>query len=230
MTVLIPIVRSSAKRSRIPPLTMSLRWITPSTRDPSATTSGVAPPLAIRSTLARTLSSNAPPRDVTNASTASAAPFRICRPSRFTPLMRVWAENGTNVAPMDCTSRPRRPYFSFASTTMLRPSGVSSAREASWAASASSFSRTPAAGTNAVACRLPRVMVPVLSRRSTSTSPAASTARPEVAITFAWIIRSIPAIPMAERRPPIVVGMRHTSSATSTVTLTGRPCPATFTE
>ena len=42
-------------------------------------------------------------------------------------------------------SRPRMPYFSFASTTMERPSGVSSASEASCAASASSCSVTPGA-------------------------------------------------------------------------------------
>ena len=36
----------------------------------------------------------------------------------------------------------------------------------------------PSAGMKAVACRLPSVMVPVLSSSSTSTSPAASTARP----------------------------------------------------
>ena len=35
------------------------------------------------------------------------------------------------------------------------------------------------------ACRLPSVIVPVLSSSSTSTSPAASTARPEVAMTLA---------------------------------------------
>ena len=60
--------------------------------------------------------------------------------SRSTPLIRVCAVNGTNVAPSSSTSRPRRPYFSLASTTMLRPSGVSSASDASWAASARSRS------------------------------------------------------------------------------------------
>ena len=109
---------------------------------------------------------------------------------------------------------------------MLRPSGVSSAREASWAASASSRSLTPGVGKNSVACRLPSVMVPVLSRSSTSTSPAASTARPDMAMTFFWIIRSMPAMPMADRSAPIVVGIRQTSKATSTVTVTGRPWPA----
>ena len=83
---------------------------------------------------------------------------------------------------------------------------------------------TPGAGMNAVAWRLPSVIVPVLSSSSTSTSPAASTARPDVAITLAWIIRSMPAMPIADSRPPIVVGIRHTSSATSTVTVTGVPC------
>ncbi len=65
--------------------------------------------------------------------------------------------------------------------------------------------------------RLPKVMVPVLSSSSVSTSPAASTARPEVAITLKRIRRSMPAMPMAESRPPIVVGIRQTSSAISTV-------------
>ena len=87
----------------------------------------------------------------------------------------------------------------------------------------------PGAGRNAVACRLPSVMVPVLSSSSTSTSPAASTARPLVAMMFAWIIRSMPAMPMAESSPPIVVGMRQTSSATSTVIVTGVPLPAAAT-
>ena len=40
-------------------------------------------------------------------------------------------------------------------------------------------------------------------------------------MTFAWIIRSMPAMPIAESSPPIVVGMRQTSSATSTVIVTG---------
>ena len=66
--------------------------------------------------------------------------------------------------------------------------------------------------------RLPRVIVPVLSRSIVSTSPAASTARPLMGITLWRMRRSMPAIPMAERRPPIVVGMRQTRRATITVT------------
>ena len=51
ITVRMPIARSCAKRSRMPPLTMSFRWMTPSARVPSATTSGVPPARAIRSTI-----------------------------------------------------------------------------------------------------------------------------------------------------------------------------------
>src|SRR6266542_1557849 len=226
MMVLMPIRRSSANRSRIPPLTMSLSWMTPRTLGPSATTSGVAPAFAIVSTVLRMSAGTTPPSCLMWASIASAAPFRTWRPFMFTPLMRVCAAKGTKVAPSFWMSRSRIPYFSLARTTMLRPSGVSSAREASCAASARSRSAIPGAGKNCVAWRLPRVMVPVLSRRRTSTSPAASTARPDMAMTFFWIMRSIPAIPIADSRAPIVVGMRQTSRATRTVTVTGFPCPA----
>ena len=37
----------------------------------------------------------------------------------------------------------------------------------------------------------------------------------------------MPAIPMAGSSPPMVVGMRHTSKATSTVMETAVPCPLT---
>ena len=133
------------------------------------------------------------------------------------PLIRVCAVNGTKVAFISCSSRPRMPKL-FASTTIERPSGVSSASEASCAASASSCSVTPpGAGQNFAAWRLPSVIVPVLSSSSTSTSPAASIARPDVATTLAWIMRSMPAMPIADSSPPIVVGIRQTSRATSTV-------------
>ena len=66
--------------------------------------------------------------------------------------------------------------------------------------------------------RLPSVMVPVLSSSSTSTSPAASTARPLVAMTLRRMSRSMPLMPMALNKPPMVVGIRQTSSAISTGT------------
>ena len=55
------------------------------------------------------------------------------------------------------------------------------------------------------------VIVPVLSNSNVSISPAVSTALPDLVITLARSARSIPAIPIAERSPPIVVGIRHTN-------------------
>ena len=102
----------------------------------SATTSGVPPSRAIPSTIVPSGSGTEPPRSSIQRRTASPAPLRIERPSSSTPLMRVCALNGTSVAP--ASSRSRRPYRSFASTTIERPSGVSSARLESCAASARS--------------------------------------------------------------------------------------------
>ncbi len=53
------------------------------------------------------------------------------------------------------------------------------------------------------------------------TSPAASTARPDIASTLRCTSRSMPAMPIAERSAPIVVGMRQTSRAMSTGMLAG---------
>ncbi len=98
--------------------------------------------------------------------------------------MHVCAEKGMNSGFKWPNSRPRRLYFSFARTTIERPSGVSSAKDASCAAFARSASGTLEQGRNIVASRLPSVMVPVLSNSRTSTSPDASTARPDMAMTF----------------------------------------------
>jgi len=135
--------------------------------------------------------------------------------------MRVMAEKGIKAA--EGSSSSDNPYRSLASKTIERPSGVSSGRLESRAARATSRSSTPVSGTKRVACRLPSVMVPVLSKSSTSTSPAASTARPLMASTLRCTRRSMPAMPMAERSPPMVVGIRHTSSAISVVTETASP-------
>ncbi len=84
---------------------------------------------------------------------------------------------------------------------------------------AASFASIPIAVMISTAWRLPNVIVPVLSSNSVSTSPAASTARPLMAKTLRCITRSIPAMPIAESKPPIVVGMRQTSNAIRIVTL-----------
>ena len=68
---------------------------------------------------------------------------------------------------------------------------------------------------NSAAWRLPSVIVPVLSSSSTSTSPEASTARPDSASTLRRTRRSMPAMPIADSSAPIVVGISATSSAIS---------------
>ena len=60
----------------------------------------------------------------------STAPLRIQRSPTSTPLMRVCAVKGMKFAWRSAIASPR-PYSSLASTTIERPSGVSSAREAS---------------------------------------------------------------------------------------------------
>ena len=69
-------------------------------------------------------------------------------------------------------------------------------------------------------------MVPVLSSSSEFTSPAASTALPLIASTLCCITRSMPAMPMADSSPPMVVGIKQTSNETSTATLGTVPAPA----
>ena len=51
MMVRMPMRRSSAKRSRMPPLTMSLSWMTPSSLPSLATASGVPPAFEISSAM-----------------------------------------------------------------------------------------------------------------------------------------------------------------------------------
>ena len=65
-----------------------------------------------------------------------------------------------------------------------------------------------------MACRFPMVMVPVLSSSRVFTSPAASTARPDMASTLRCTSRSMPAMPIADSSAPIVVGISATSRAT----------------
>ncbi len=135
--------------------------------------------------------------------------------------MRVCAVKGTSVA---CpTSRSRTPKRCLASTTIERPSGVSSARLASCAADASRDSSTPASGRKSEAWRLPSVIVPVLSSSNVEQSPAASTARPDKASTLCCTSRSMPAMPIAESSAPIVVGIRHTSNAIRMITSCSAP-------
>ena len=149
ITVRRPIRRSRSKRSAMPGLRMSSSTTMPAMRLPSLTSSGVAP-------LAATLGHGAfEPRRARSpfcCSTwrriASGAPLRICRPSgRSTPLIRVWAVKGMNRAPAGTARSPSRPCRALGrrcrrrrslwnKSTMLLPSGVSSAAEARAARSA----------------------------------------------------------------------------------------------
>ena len=111
ITVRMPMARKRAKRSLMPPLTMSLRWMTPSTRLPSATASGVPPASPMR-VGDRRRARRAPCRPAPRRARRPRRP-RPCgstRPSRSQPLMRVCARERDEVrARAACTSRPRRP-------------------------------------------------------------------------------------------------------------------------
>ena len=141
MMVLMPICRSSAKRSRMPPLTMSRSSMTPSARRPSATTIGVAPVRAIVSTDSLTL------RGPGAALLLDELADRVGR-----AFAQAGGRRGRR---RSCASAPRtcgtcatwrRDRARAAGTSAWRarrcerPSGVSSASEASCAASASSCS------------------------------------------------------------------------------------------
>ena len=130
--------------------------------------------------------------------------------------MRVRAEKSIAVA-LEGSNGRTAPSFS-ASRTIERPSGVWSKQLEPSATMANSFTVRPDTGRNSSAKRLPIVIVPVLSRMRVLTSPQASTARPDVAITLNWATRSIPAIPIALSKPPMVVGISATSRATSITT------------
>ena len=170
------------------------------------------------STMPSTLGGTSPPsaRDVTPRS-ASAAPLRIRAAVEVARRSCASArEKGTNCAPSVAPARGRAGRT--APWPGRRSSGPRASRRPGTPAARRRRARsaaTPGAGTNSVAMRLPSVMVPVLSSSSMSTSPAASTARPLIAMTLCWMQRGpCPAMPMADSRPPMVVGIRQTSSAT----------------
>ncbi len=138
--------RKRAKRSLMPPLTTSLRWMTPSTRvavgDGERRAARVADACRPRR---RARAGIAPPeRAHVRARRRRPRPCGCARPSRSQPLMRVCAREGDEVR-ADARRRRGRAgrSCSLTSTTIERPSGVSSARLASCAASASSSIGTP---------------------------------------------------------------------------------------
>ena len=186
---------------------------------PSATASGVPPVRAIRSVVSREAGGTAPPCSRTKVAMESVAPLRSWRPSRVDAAHpRVGGERN-EVAPCAADvaaaklvlllgEHDDRSAFRRFVGQARQLRGVGQLRRS-----------TPASGMNSTACRLPSVMVPVLSSSSVFTSPDASTALPLIASTLCCITRSMPAMPMADSRPPMVVGIRQTSSDTSTATV-----------
>ena len=148
ITVRSPMRRSCSKRSRMPGFTTSDRATTPSTRSSRSTTRGVPPARATSSTSGDSSVGTLPPRSRARRVMRSAAPLRMLRPPASTPLMRVCAVNSTNAASAGAAGVT--PCVR-ASVTMLLPSGVGSAAEASAATPASSSPLTPGSGRKRVA-------------------------------------------------------------------------------
>ena len=201
--------------------------MTPSVFAPSATTSGVPPCWAISSTDSRTSAGNAAALLADESLDALRGAFANL------PAVQVDAAQ-PRLSRERNERRAQVVHVSPAQAVLLLGQHDDAAAFGRFVGQRSKLGRIGqvrtgrrrGAGMNSTAWRLPSVIVPVLSSSSTSTSPAASTARPDMAITLAWIMRSMPAMPIAESRPPIVVGIKHTSSATSTVTVIGLPWPA----
>ena len=178
ITVRMPMARSWSKRSRMPGLTMSLRWI-------DAQRAGGLAGSAARDD-ERGAAVGADPVDrvvqVVRATSATAVldparrPRRSRRPcatrvpsGRSTPDMRVEAENGderrARLAQLgERAAWPRRRRARGAWSTIERPSGVSSASEDEVGGPQQLVAGSaPSTGTTSLARRLPKVMVPVLS-------------------------------------------------------------------
>src|SRR6202012_3264960 len=163
-------------------------------------------------TLSSTPSGNGLPALSTIFFIESNAPLRTRRPSGVSnPLERVSAVNFINTESSGALTDGMFLLCS-ASSTIDLPSGVSSANDASTQAVTRTSGETPGAGQNWVALRLPIVIVPVLSNNRVSRSPAVSTALPDLVITLARNALSIPAMPIADKRLPIVVGIKQTNS------------------
>ena len=190
----------------------------PSTRAPSATASGVPPCRRCRGRSPRAPPATTPPSPRPRRATASTAPLRICAPVEVAAAhARLGRERHERRAQL---ARRRGRAGGTSPWPARRSSGPRASRRPGWRAARrrpAPRAGRPRRGISSVAMRLPSVIVPVLSSSSVSTSPAASTARPLIAITFLRSRRSMPAMPIADSRPPIVVGIRQTSSATITV-------------
>ena len=172
--------RSSSNRSRDALLHDVLEVDHPEHRAcPRRPTSGVPPLVAMRSTIGSSVGGHV--AALLRAPSARPSRPRPCGssgPSMSTPLIRVCAVNGTSSAPRELAlARGRSAPW---------PARRSSDPRASRRPGSRAGRRRPAScsvdarrrGRNSAACRLPSVIVPVLSSSSVEQSPAASTARP----------------------------------------------------
>ena len=157
MTVRMPMRRNSSKRSTSPSLTVSLSSMSPRTRPSRRIASGVAPRSEIEVGLRRgSRAACAPSRPAPMASTA---PLRIDRPvgradAARARLGREGDAPRRSWPPVARSPRRRRRHRALrarprrrrASSTIERPSGVSSRIDATSAAVTASVSSTPGAG------------------------------------------------------------------------------------
>ena len=216
ITVRMPIARSSSKRSRMPFLDDVLEVddaeraavLGDDERRAAAARDAVDERRQLAASVAASLADPAPDRVRGALADRAAVEVDAAHP-------RLGGERDERRA-----ARARARAARSAPSRARRSSGPRASRRRGWRAGPRRRARasvTPGSGRNSAACRLPSVIVPVLSSSSVEQSPAASTARPESASTLRRTSRSMPAIPIAESSAPIVVGIRQTSRATSTI-------------
>ena len=201
MTVWMPIWRISANRSRMPPFTMSFSSITPRIVGPSATTSGVRP--ARRLLDRRSLKSR---RAACRPARPTQARDRIGR--ALADLAAVDVDPDIRVVRREGDELVRSAELALADVETLLGQhddgaalgGLVGQRGELSGVGHLLFGVPVRRDRRPTPCRLPSVIVPVLSSSNVCTSPAASTARPLMASTLRCTRRSMPAMPMADSR------------------------------
>ena len=218
ITVRMPIARSSVEALAHALLDDVLEVDRRRARAPSsATTSGVPPRRRSRSTIV------ARARPARAAVLCDPAPDRVGRALADRAAVEVDAAHPRLRRERD-ERRRRRARARGARTApwrARRSSGPRASRRRGWRAARrrpARCSSTPGSGTElgrlAVA---ERDRAGLVEQQTSSSRPPPRPRGPEIASTLRRTSRSMPAIPIAESSAPIVVGIRQTSSATSTI-------------
>ena len=199
--------------------------MTPSCAVVPATTSGVPPCLArcvdriVFCSSARQLAASA--RDPSRPRRRRLCGYGV--PSRSTPLMRVWAVNGMNSACSGVDVAPADAVFLLGQhddgAALRRLVG----QRCKLGASASSCSSRPARDELRGLAVAQRDRAGLVEQQRVHVAGRLDRACPTSPARCRCTRRSMPAMPIAESRPPMVVGIRQTSSAIST----RRSTPAT---